>query len=191
MDAASSVVSSQVDLHARFGGVVPEIASRAHVDLLTPVIAGLTLVVGFVVAQGAGSPRLGGAVLVAVVGLTGVLVNETPAKQEVDQIITVNADFGEGRVETWIDPGTPGRNDVHAIIVGADGAPDDYDEVGFALALPAQDVGPLNLEPVRIGPGHYQLVGADLSIRGDWTLTVSARPDRFTQTEATVSFTID
>jgi N6-L-threonylcarbamoyladenine synthase len=35
----SSVVSSQVDLHARFGGVVPEIASRAHVDLLTPVMA--------------------------------------------------------------------------------------------------------------------------------------------------------
>jgi N6-L-threonylcarbamoyladenine synthase len=28
----SSVVSSQVDLHATFGGVVPEIASRAHVE---------------------------------------------------------------------------------------------------------------------------------------------------------------
>ena len=35
----SSVVSSQVDIHARFGGVVPEIASRAHVDLLAPVVA--------------------------------------------------------------------------------------------------------------------------------------------------------
>ncbi|MFL6203940.1 MAG: tRNA (adenosine(37)-N6)-threonylcarbamoyltransferase complex transferase subunit TsaD [Acidimicrobiales bacterium] len=35
----SSVVSSQVDLHARYGGVVPEIASRAHVDLVVPVIA--------------------------------------------------------------------------------------------------------------------------------------------------------
>jgi len=35
----SSVVSSQIDLHARFGGVVPEIASRAHVELLTPVVA--------------------------------------------------------------------------------------------------------------------------------------------------------
>ena len=35
----SSVVSSQVELHAQYGGVVPEIASRAHVDLLTPVIA--------------------------------------------------------------------------------------------------------------------------------------------------------
>jgi N6-L-threonylcarbamoyladenine synthase len=35
----SSVVSSQVDLHARFGGVVPELASRAHVELLVPVVA--------------------------------------------------------------------------------------------------------------------------------------------------------
>lgn len=34
----SSVVSSQVDLHAAFGGVVPEVAGRAHVDLLTPVV---------------------------------------------------------------------------------------------------------------------------------------------------------
>src|SRR5580692_5493640 len=36
---ASSVVSSQIDLHARYGGVVPELAGRAHVELLTPVVA--------------------------------------------------------------------------------------------------------------------------------------------------------
>ena len=35
----SSVVSSQVDLHARYGGVVPELAGRAHLELLTPVVA--------------------------------------------------------------------------------------------------------------------------------------------------------
>jgi len=34
----SSVVSSQVDLHAAYGGVVPELASRAHLQLLTPVV---------------------------------------------------------------------------------------------------------------------------------------------------------
>ena len=34
----SSVVSSQIDLHADFGGVVPEIAGRAHVELLEPVV---------------------------------------------------------------------------------------------------------------------------------------------------------
>jgi N6-L-threonylcarbamoyladenine synthase len=45
----SSVVSSQADLHARYGGVVPEIASRRHLELVAPVVrealgeAGVTL----------------------------------------------------------------------------------------------------------------------------------------------------
>jgi N6-L-threonylcarbamoyladenine synthase len=34
----SSIVSSQIGLHARYGGVVPELAGRAHVELLTPVL---------------------------------------------------------------------------------------------------------------------------------------------------------
>ena len=34
----SSVVSSQTDIHADFGGVVPEIASRAHLELIGPVV---------------------------------------------------------------------------------------------------------------------------------------------------------
>jgi len=38
-DVLSSVISTQVDLHAQYGGVVPEIASRAHLDLLNPVVA--------------------------------------------------------------------------------------------------------------------------------------------------------
>src|SRR3954454_11769436 len=35
----ANVVRSQLTLHARFGGVVPEIAARAHVELLDPAIA--------------------------------------------------------------------------------------------------------------------------------------------------------
>ncbi len=38
-DVLSSVVASQLEIHARFGGVVPEIASRAHLEALTPVIS--------------------------------------------------------------------------------------------------------------------------------------------------------
>ncbi len=34
----SSVVASQIELHAKFGGVVPELASRAHVELIVPMI---------------------------------------------------------------------------------------------------------------------------------------------------------
>jgi N6-L-threonylcarbamoyladenine synthase len=67
----SSVVSSQVDLHARYGGVVPEIASRAHVELINDVIgealleAGATL--GDIDAVAAvHGPGLAGALLVGV-----------------------------------------------------------------------------------------------------------------------------
>jgi N6-L-threonylcarbamoyladenine synthase len=34
----SSVVSSQAELHARYGGVVPEVASRRHLELVSPVV---------------------------------------------------------------------------------------------------------------------------------------------------------
>jgi N6-L-threonylcarbamoyladenine synthase len=37
-DVLSSIVSSQIDIHARFGGVVPEVASRAHLESLIPVV---------------------------------------------------------------------------------------------------------------------------------------------------------
>jgi tRNA N6-adenosine threonylcarbamoyltransferase len=34
----ANVVSSQADLHARYGGVVPEVASRRHLELIVPVV---------------------------------------------------------------------------------------------------------------------------------------------------------
>jgi N6-L-threonylcarbamoyladenine synthase len=37
-DILANLVSSQADLHARYGGVVPEVASRRHLELVTPVI---------------------------------------------------------------------------------------------------------------------------------------------------------
>src|SRR6266511_3233875 len=65
----SNVVASQADLHAKYGGVVPEVASRRHLELIAPVVrealeqAGMSLnEVGRVaVTQG---PGLIGALLV-------------------------------------------------------------------------------------------------------------------------------
>jgi N6-L-threonylcarbamoyladenine synthase len=72
LDVLSSVVASQDTLHQRFGGVVPEIASRAHVERILPVIdetlrkAGLTLGDLDAIAV-ANTPGLAGSLLV---GLT-------------------------------------------------------------------------------------------------------------------------
>src|SRR5580765_186212 len=34
----SNVVASQIDIHAQFGGVVPEIAARSHIEAMLPVV---------------------------------------------------------------------------------------------------------------------------------------------------------
>ena len=73
----SSVVSSQAELHARYGGVVPEVASRRHLELVTPVIrealdeAGATLddVATIAVTRG---PGLIGALLVGLAAAKAV-----------------------------------------------------------------------------------------------------------------------
>jgi N6-L-threonylcarbamoyladenine synthase len=70
-DVRSNVIASQVDLHARFGGVVPEIASRAHLELVNGVVddalagAGIGFADVDAVAATHG-PGLAGALLVGV-----------------------------------------------------------------------------------------------------------------------------
>jgi N6-L-threonylcarbamoyladenine synthase len=70
-EVRASIVASQAELHARYGGVVPEVASRRHLELVSPVVretlatAGLSLaeVKAVAVTQG---PGLIGALLVGV-----------------------------------------------------------------------------------------------------------------------------
>ncbi len=65
----SSIVSSQVSIHQKYGGVVPELASRRHIEMIVPIVnealevAGLTLreIEGIAVTQG---PGLVGSLLV-------------------------------------------------------------------------------------------------------------------------------
>jgi len=70
-EICSNVIASQADLHAKYGGVVPEVASRRHLELLTPVIrealagAATTLAEVDSIAVTAG-PGLIGALLVGV-----------------------------------------------------------------------------------------------------------------------------
>jgi N6-L-threonylcarbamoyladenine synthase len=67
----SSVVASQTDLHARFGGVVPEVAARAHLQRLLPVIEEALRQAGIALEQVGcisvlNTPGLVGALLVGV-----------------------------------------------------------------------------------------------------------------------------
>ena len=73
----TNLIARQTDLHARFGGVVPELASRAHVEALNPLLAEALDVVGCDfgdldgVAVTAG-PGLVGALLVGLAAAKGI-----------------------------------------------------------------------------------------------------------------------
>ncbi|HKU39504.1 MAG TPA: tRNA (adenosine(37)-N6)-threonylcarbamoyltransferase complex transferase subunit TsaD [Polyangiales bacterium] len=80
----SDVVSSQVEVHAPYGGVVPELAARAHMERIVPVVqraleavpGGLADVDGIAVTQG---PGLVGALLVGLqAGKALALAEELP-----------------------------------------------------------------------------------------------------------------
>ncbi len=79
MEVVSSVVASQDELHGRFGGVVPEIASRAHLERIVPVIdealrrAELTLDDLDAVAV-ANTPGLAGSLLVGLAAAKAICV---------------------------------------------------------------------------------------------------------------------
>ncbi|GAB3961620.1 tRNA (adenosine(37)-N6)-threonylcarbamoyltransferase complex transferase subunit TsaD [Actinoallomurus acanthiterrae] len=96
----ADAIASSVDEHARFGGVVPEVASRAHLEAMTPTVdraladAGVTLNDVDAIAVTAG-PGLAGALLVGVaaakaysLGLGKPLygVNHLAAHVAVDQL---------------------------------------------------------------------------------------------------------
>lgn len=77
LEVLSSVVASQEKLHERFGGVVPELASRAHVERIIPVIdeairkAGISLHDLDAVAV-ANTPGLAGSLLVGLAAAKGL-----------------------------------------------------------------------------------------------------------------------
>jgi N6-L-threonylcarbamoyladenine synthase len=100
----ANVIASQVDMHAPYGGVVPEVAARAHLDLLQPAIdralveAGARLrdLDGVAVTAG---PGLVGALLVGVAGAKALaLAQDLPligVNHLQAHVVAAQLEFGE------------------------------------------------------------------------------------------------
>jgi copper transport protein len=130
------------------------------------------------------SVRLEAVVLVAVIGLTSVLVLVTPARTAaqggpVERII----ELGDvGSVQLVVAPARAGFNQIHLYTFDPEGRPTDLAEsIDLELSLPAAGIGPLERTATRAGPAHAQLNGSDLAVAGRWEITVRLRVDKFTE----------
>jgi N6-L-threonylcarbamoyladenine synthase len=115
----ADVIASQVALHARFGGVVPEVAARAHLDAILPTVdraladAGVRLTDLDAVAVTRG-PGLAGALLVGVAAAKGLAlahdlpligVNHLRAHLEVAQLEHGELDASDGPIVALVVSG--------------------------------------------------------------------------------------
>ncbi|MGH8775584.1 MAG: tRNA (adenosine(37)-N6)-threonylcarbamoyltransferase complex transferase subunit TsaD [Jiangellaceae bacterium] len=173
-DLLADAVASSVDEHARFGGVVPEVASRAHLEAMVPTVeracreAGVTLADVDAVAVTSG-PGLAGALMVGVsaakalaVGLDRPLygVNHLAAHVAVDQL--EHGALPEPTVALLVSGGHSSLlmvEDVTATVtpLGAtidDAAGEAFDKVARLLGLPFPG-GPYIDRAARDGAAAY------------------------------------
>ena len=131
-------------------------------------------------------------VMVVVLGITAVLVNTTPARDAsgLSGIFSATVPMGEGSVNLVVDPDRVGQNSVHLYLLDAAGRNRDVQSLTLEFSLPANQIGPIVRDAFLAAPGHYQVDGGDLSIPGEWIVTVKARVDRFTAEAADVRVTV-
>ncbi|MGI8577061.1 MAG: tRNA (adenosine(37)-N6)-threonylcarbamoyltransferase complex transferase subunit TsaD [Nocardioidaceae bacterium] len=155
-DLLADAVASSVEQHARFGGVVPEVASRAHLEAMVPTIqracrdAGVALGDVDAIAVTAG-PGLAGALLVGVAAAKALAlslgrpvygVNHLSAHVAVDQL--EHGPLPESCVALLVSGGHSSLLLVDDVTVGVkplgatidDAAGEAFDKVARLLGLP-------------------------------------------------------
>jgi copper transport protein len=105
---------------------------------------------------------------------------------------STSADLGGARLELTVDPAVAGENEVHVYLFDREtGAQwDEAKELAVTATLPAEAIGPIELDPRKAGPGHYVVRDAALGVAGEWELDVSSRVSAFEEQRASVEVPI-
>jgi copper transport protein len=136
--------------------------------------------------------RLEVALVAAVLALTAVLVSYAPVGESSAGPVSGRTRLGPAELEYVIDPARVGGNQLHLYLFDAqDGS--QYTaakEVELDLTQPDHDIGPLEVDLRRAGPGHYVAPAAQFGVSGDWMATVAMRTSRFNEDEAKIEVPI-
>lgn len=134
-------------------------------------------------------------IVVVVLALTGVLVSLQPAAEAagITGAFSENVPFeGIGQMTFTVDPNRAGTNEIHFYLLSDTGRPaEGVADVGVLLEQTALDIGPIRRTPFFAGPGHWILSGPELSVSGEWSITVEATIGRFDLVSTSVDVTVN
>jgi copper transport protein len=133
------------------------------------------------------------ALLAVVLGVTAALVSYPPSGSVSSGPQSKTASLGPADLQLTVDPARVGPNEMHVYLTDkqAGGQYDRVKEMKVALVLPEEDLGPLEAETRKAGPGHYVMNGALFGVAGDWEVKVTARVSEFDAYYATLKVGID
>lgn len=129
--------------------------------------------------------------------LSAVLVGTPPARSQVaepvDVTLPLQGDDGSsaaGSVQIIVDPAGTGPNTLMVYLFDQAGQLTQPQAVRVTLTESAQEIGPLDVDLVPSGPGHYIGDGVSIPTAGAWTVTVSVRLDEFSAATASTDFAV-
>lgn len=134
-------------------------------------------------------------VLTLVLLATAVLVNLQPAASEagVTGAYSTYVDLGDGyEVNLVVDPNRAGHNEIHIYVLDDTGRiATDATDARFSLSMPTKDIGPIERQGISAGPGHWVVIGNELSVPGRWIVEVSVGISRFEELSASIPVTVN
>ncbi len=132
------------------------------------------------------------ALMLCVFGVTAALISYAPPIDAATGPFSVNTSIGSAELEMTVEPAKVGLNTIHLYLINAKTGAQftATKELTATARLPAKGIGPLVLDPIVAGPGHYVLNSAVLSPGGAWDIEVVDRISEFEQFSRTVKVPI-
>jgi copper transport protein len=127
-----------------------------------------------------------------VLAATAVLAALAPPVSSQAGPYSTSAELGDARLEVSVDPATAGSNEIHLYLFDVESGVqwDEAKEVAVTATQAEAEIGPLEQDVRRAGPGHYVVRDAALGVEGEWRLAIAARVSAFEELRTVVEVPI-
>ncbi|MGZ4688577.1 MAG: copper resistance CopC/CopD family protein [Acidimicrobiia bacterium] len=122
---------------------------------------------------------------VVILAVTALLVNAAPARELDTGPYLATLNTKQISFDVTITPANRGANEMHLFTLTRSGGTADPTQVSAEMSQAANDIAPIKVKLIRLGPGHYTSAGFTVPFAGDWQLTVKAVVNEVDEASAT------
>lgn len=129
----------------------------------------------------------------AVIAASAVLVGQTTPDAISAGPASASETIGEAQMDLTVEPAKVGSNEIHIYLFASDDGSqyDDLRGVELTATQPEKGIGPIEIDLLKAGPGHYTTADAPLGAPGTWELAFSGRLSRFEEPRALVEVPVE